>query len=40
MIIAEQLSLLKDAVSKEIDGVRKNPVSRFYEVHLRAGAQQ
>ncbi|XP_012228303.1 uncharacterized protein [Linepithema humile] len=37
-ITAEQLTLLRGAVSKEIDGIQEGPVPRFYSTFLRSGA--
>lgn len=38
VLTAEQLALLKGAVSKEIDGIQEDPVPRFRSTHLKAGA--
>ncbi|XP_067207886.1 uncharacterized protein [Linepithema humile] len=37
-ITAEQLTLLRGAVSKEIDGIQEGPVPRFHGTSLRSGA--
>ena len=37
-ITAEQLTLLRGAVSKEIDGIQEGPVPRFHSTSLRSGA--
>ncbi|XP_067203093.1 uncharacterized protein [Linepithema humile] len=37
-ITAEQLTLLRSAVSKKIDGIQEGPVPRFHGTSLRSGA--